>query len=288
MVRLISVLLVLLQSPTLIVVALSTRNSFSQTSSTRIPEAKNTIESDDAILPTLLETLDRRSILQGSFWGTIIPVSTCGLLSILSPLPSHAYTPDPDPLKESLYLICRVQEATCLQERYINKKLPPIKKMKLTLRLVDRSYRLLDQINYISKYMDPNSVVEAVQAGNEAADSLQEAIDFVLYSYKDNYGPVMTLEQKDILIASLTNTREKLFDFVAYLPDQSKLQEARKRVEDENKLNIDEYDPDLANDAGIYNPIELPWTNRKWARRGDHHPEGNYIPDKLGRTIHSQ
>ncbi|CAJ1968726.1 unnamed protein product [Cylindrotheca closterium] len=210
-----------------------------------------------------METLDRRRMLQESFWGSLMPVSTyCGLLSISSPLPSHAYTPDPDPLKESLYLICRVQEATCLQERYINKKLPPIKKMKLTLRLVDRSYRLLDQINYISKFMDPTSVVEAVQAGNEAADSLQEAIDFV-YTYKDNDGAAMTLEQKDILIASLTNTREKLFDFVAYLPDQGKLQEARKRVEEENRLNIDEYDPDLANDAGIYNPIELPWKNRK-------------------------
>ncbi|CAJ1928623.1 unnamed protein product [Cylindrotheca closterium] len=210
-----------------------------------------------------METLDRRRMLQGSFSGILMPVSTyCGLLSISSPLPSHAYTPDPDPLKESLYLICRVQEATCLQERYINKKLPPIKKMKLTLRLVDRSYRLLDQINYISKFMDPNSVVEAVQAGNEAADSLQEAIDFV-YAYKDNDGTAMTLEQKDILIATLTSTREKLFDFVAYLPDPSKLQEARKRVEEENRLNINEYDPDLANDAGIYNPIELPWKNRK-------------------------
>lgn len=178
------------------------------------------------------------------------------------PLPCNAYTPDPDPLKESLYLISRVQEATCLQERYINKKLPPIRKMKLTLRLVDRSYRLLDQVNYISKFLDPDSIVESVQAGNEAADSLQEAIDFV-YAYKEKDGEPMNLEQKDFLIAALTNTREKLFEFVSYLPDQSKLQEARKRVEDENKLNVDEFDPDLANDAGIYNPVELPWKNRK-------------------------
>lgn len=181
---------------------------------------------------------------------------------ISDPLPSRAYAPDPDPLKESLYLICRVQEATCLQERYISKTLPPIQKMKLTLRLVDRSYRLLDQINYISKFVDPNHVVEAVQAGDQAADSLKEAIDFV-YGYKDDDAAAMTLDQKDFLIATLTSAREKLFDFVDYLPDQSKLQEARKRVEDENKLNADEYDPDLANDAGIYNPIELPWKNRK-------------------------
>jgi hypothetical protein len=173
----------------------------------------------------------------------------------------NAYEPDPEPLKESLYMLSRIQEATCLQERYINKKLPPLRKIKLTLRLVDRSYRILDQINYISKFMDANDVVLATQLGNEAAESLQDSIDFV-YAYQKDAGQ-MTLEQKEFLIASLTNTREKIFDFVDYLPDQTKVTEARKRVEEENKLNIDEFDPDLANDAGIYNPIELPWKNRK-------------------------
>ena len=171
-----------------------------------------------------------------------------------------AYTPDTDPLRESLYLLSRVQEATCLQERYIDKKSPPIKKMKLTLRLVDKSYRLLDQINFVSKYIDPNDIVAATAVGNEAAESLQDAIDFV-YGYQKD-GDAMTVEQKDFLIAALTDTREKLFEFFRYVPDQQKLADARARVETENKLNRDEFDPDLANDAGIYNPIELPWKNR--------------------------
>jgi hypothetical protein len=181
--------------------------------------------------------------------------------SILAPPAASAYTPDPDSLRESLYRLCRVQEATCLQERYIQKASPPIKKMKLTLRLVDRSYRLIDQINYVSKFIDPDKVVAATQAGNEAADSLQDAIDFV-YGYQKD-GDSMTRSQKDFLIAALTDTREKLFDFCSYLPDQAKLMEARARVEEENKLNVDEFDPDLANDAGIFNPIELPWKNRR-------------------------
>jgi hypothetical protein len=75
----------------------------------------------------------------------------------------------------------------------------------------------------------------------------------------------MTRQQKDFLLAALTETREKLFDFFSYLPDQTKLLEARARVEEENKLNIDEFDPDLANDQGIFNPIELPWKNRRRA-----------------------
>ena len=185
--------------------------------------------------------------------------------------PANAYTPDSDPLRESLYLICRIQEATCFQERYIEKSRPPIQKMKLTLRLVDKSYRLLDQVNFVSKNIQGSEdVVAATQLGNEAADALQEAIDFV-YAYANNNnkqaqesGTMMTLEQRDFLKSSLTECREKLFEFVEYLPpaDQVKLLEARKRVEDENNLNKDEFDPDLATDAGVYNPVVLPWKDR--------------------------
>lgn len=180
-----------------------------------------------------------------------------------SPSAALAYDPDPDPLRESLYLVSRVQEATCLQERYIENKRPPIQKMKLTLRLVDKSYRLLDQVNYISKFLDGDDVVPATQLGNEAADSLQDAIDFVnKFKSGDDENP-MSIEQKDYLKGSLTETRNKLFEFLDYLPDQQKLLEARARVEKENELNKDEFDPDLGTDAGVYNPVVLPWKLRQ-------------------------
>lgn len=182
-----------------------------------------------------------------------------GLSFLCVPRDAVAYTPDDDPLRESLYLICRVQEATCLQERYIKKQSPPIRKMKLTLRLVDRSYRLLDQVNFVSKYMEDSDVVAAYQAGSEAVSSLQDAIDFVYGYYQQKDGDTMTTEQREFLLESLATTRERLFDFVGYLPDQTKLGQARARVEQENKLNVDEFDPDLVNDAGIFNPIQLPW-----------------------------
>ncbi|CAB9501077.1 Leucine rich repeat N-terminal domain [Seminavis robusta] len=206
------------------------------------------------------EAASRRDVLYTSF---LAPLLTTSAAVVSNPSVSHGYTPDPDALRESLYLICRVQEATCLQERYIENQRPPIQKMKLTLRLVDKSYRLLDQVNYISKFFDSDSVVPATQSGNEAADSLQEAIDFV-YSYKQD-ASAMTLEQKDFLKESLTTTREKLFEFLDYLPEaqQKKVMEARARVEEENSLNKDEFDPDLATDAGVYNPVVLPWKTRK-------------------------
>ena len=65
--------------------------------------------------------------------------------------PAIAYTPDANPLRESLYYISRVQEATVQQERFITKatKQDTLKnKMKLTLRLVEKNYKLLDQITY--------------------------------------------------------------------------------------------------------------------------------------------
>ena len=108
--------------------------------------------------------------------------------------------------------------------------------------------------------MPDDRIVEATQLGNEAAASLQDAIDFVRDYKKD--ASSMTLEQRDFLVEALTETREKLFDFLDCLPDQNKLAQARARVEEENKLNRDEFDPDLANDAGVYNPIVLPWVDR--------------------------
>lgn len=188
-------------------------------------------------------------------------ISAGALLPPTTLLPAFAYTPDPDPLQESLYLISRVQEATVLQERYINRKSPPLQKMKLTLRLVDRSYKLLDQVTLVTQYItDSNDLVAATQVGNEAADRLQEAIDFV-YGFQQDASAV-TPAQKDFVTAALHDTRELLFDFCAYLPNQSKLANARRRVEEENQLNKDEFDPDLANDAGIFDPIVLPWKNR--------------------------
>ena len=211
----------------------------------------------DNIHKSELPLLNRREVLTKSLAAA---VGTGAILGTSNPLPANAYTPDPDPLKESLYLLCRVQEATCLQERYINKKLPPIQKMKLTLRLVDRSYRILDQVNYVSKYIPDDKVVDATQLGNEAAASLQDAIDFVM-GYKQDASS-MTLDQRDFLIEALTDTREKIFEFLDLLPEQDKLAQARTRVEEENKLNRDEFDPDLATDAGVYNPVVLPWKER--------------------------
>ena len=153
-----------------------------------------------------------------------------------SPRPALAYTPDADPLRESLYLMSRVQEATVQQERFVDRaaRQEELKsKMKLTLRLVERNYRVLDQVTFASEFVvPPSGVVEATTAGYEAADALQNAIDYV---NTDGVGGLGTgpfeVGQKEYLRRNLRECRERLFDFLSYMP-QDKLEEARKRVEE--------------------------------------------------------
>jgi len=175
-------------------------------------------------------------------------------------LPSYAYTPDSDKLRESLYLISRVQEATVQQERFVNtnnRQEELRQKMKFTLLLVEKNYHLLDQINYCSAFISPSdAIVEAVAAGNEAVDALQNAIDFVNDDLKS--GPLKS-DQKEYLTTNLQQCRDKLFVFLQYIP-QDKLEAARRRVEDENIKNREEFDSkNLGSDAGVYNPVMLPW-----------------------------
>ena len=191
-------------------------------------------------------------------------VESSSIIAVVSPQSAAlAYTPDIDPLRESLYLMSRVQEATVQQERYIDRALQQEilqSKMKLTLRLVEKNYRLLDQITYASEYIAPsssNSVVDATTAGYEAAEALQNAIDYV---NSNNLGVgELKDEQKEYLKTNIQICRERLFDFLAYMP-RDKLEEARRRVEEENIANRDEFDGDA--DAGVYNPVALPWKKK--------------------------
>jgi len=199
--------------------------------------------------------LNRRETLFSGFatvacvWGGFIP-----------PQVAAAYTSDPDKVQESLYFISRVQEATVQQERFVNraKMQEDLKsKMKLTLRLIDKNYRLIDQISFCSGLVDPKEeVITASEAGYAAVDALQEAIQFV---NSDLDKGTLTERQREFLTSSLKTTREELFVFLNYMP-QDKLKNARLRVEDENVKNLDEFDG--SDDAGVYNPVILPWKQK--------------------------
>jgi hypothetical protein len=206
----------------------------------------------------------RRTIIQTILFTPITMLSFSPLkpqtnLPCLHPPSAMAYDPDPDPLRESLYLISRVQEATVQQERFVRRATNQQdlkQKMKLTLLLIEKNYKLVDQIIYCSSFLPSEHLVEATEAGNIAAEELQSAIDYVR---SDLSVGELSQKQKDMIINSLTNTREQLFVFLEFMP-RDKLDGARARIENENKLNIEEFDGD--ENAGVYNPVQLPWKNR--------------------------
>ena len=68
-------------------------------------------------------------------------------------------------------------------------------------------------------------------------------------------------DQRDFLTGELQNRREGLIVFLDFTP-QGKLEEARRRIEEENVANVDELNEELDRNAGIYNPVILPWKNR--------------------------
>ena len=97
----------------------------------------------------------------------------------------------------------------------------------------------------------PTSI--ATEAGLEAVEALQSAIDYVNNDLKVG---TLKAEQKEYMIDALQTTRDQLFVYVKYMP-QGKLEEARLRIERENVDNRDEFDG--PSDAGVYNPVKLPW-----------------------------
>jgi hypothetical protein len=194
--------------------------------------------------------MSRNDLLVGLAW------TTTGFF--LPPLPpAFAYTPDSDKLRESLYLMSRVQEATVQQERFVrssSRQQELKQKMKLTLKLVEKNYLLLDQVNFASNFVAQDDIVPAVEAGNEAVESLQAAIDFVNSDLNDP--GTLTDDQREYLVSNLTDCRNKLFVFLQYMP-QDKLRQARERVEYENVKNREEYAGSA--DDGLFNPVKLPW-----------------------------
>lgn len=176
----------------------------------------------------------RRGLLRIARSSMIAPLVV--IATARSPRPALAYTPDADPLRESLYLMSRVQEATVQQERFVERSAMQEElksKMKLTLRLVEKNYRVLDQVTFASEFVvPPSGVVEATTAGYEAADALQNAIDYVNTDGVEGLGTgPFEVGQKEYLRRNLRECRERLFDFLSFMPPD-KLEGARKRVEE--------------------------------------------------------
>jgi len=163
---------------------------------------------------------------------------------------------DPRELKESLYYISRVQEATVQQERLVSTgKFKDMQRnsIRMALNMMLDNYKLNDNIIVASGYANPvANVMKASTAGNEAVETLQTAQD---YFAKDLKVAGLSDDQRKFVLTAMQATRNKLDGFLSYMPSDV-VQAARKQVEDENDLNMKEF----AGDVGtVMNPVKLPW-----------------------------
>ncbi|CAE7862828.1 Chc [Symbiodinium microadriaticum] len=93
--------------------------------------------------------------------------------------------------------------------------------------------------------------LEASQVGNEAVDALETAKEYFGTPLKVSG---LSEEQRKFLKQAMQACRDKLDRFLAYIPEDV-VNKARKRVEDENALNLAEY---VGEEGGILNPVVLP------------------------------
>eukprot|EP00929_Paragymnodinium_shiwhaense_P007695 TRINITY_DN111603_c0_g1_i1.p1 TRINITY_DN111603_c0_g1~~TRINITY_DN111603_c0_g1_i1.p1 ORF type:complete len:259 (-),score=67.11 TRINITY_DN111603_c0_g1_i1:267-1043(-) len=204
-----------------------------------------------------VSSVARRDLLLGGLDASL-------LLSLGEP-GGKAQTTEAEKLQQALYLMSRAQEATVQQERFISKvdsQEVVKKKMSKALKMADSAYRLVDQVVFATKFVDAKNIVSASQAGNEAVDAWQGAMDYIGDSMQK--GDV-TDEQRSYLRDSMRTTRDKLFEFLAYMP-QDKVAEVRKIIEDENVINradaetaVNSGDGSIDKSAGVFNPVTLPW-----------------------------
>lgn len=164
---------------------------------------------------------------------------------------------DQGELREALYMISRVQEATVQQERLVTTgKFKDVQRnnINMGLQMMERNYKLADQIVVASNYIEPrDQVLQATNLGNQAIDILQTARE---YFGKELQVTSLSNEQRKFLVDAMQTTRLRLEEYLKFMPSED-LEAARRRVEDENAANLREYKGE--DGAGILNPVTLPW-----------------------------
>lgn len=167
-------------------------------------------------------------------------------------------------LEDAIYKLSRVQEATAQEERLVKSgKFKDVQRnsIKMALKMMINHYKINDQVTEGSKWIKaaPQDTLKAQQYGADAVDILETANE---YFGKDLKVVSLTDDQKEFLTNAMSTTREKINNFLSYMPDDA-VQSARRRVESENDINRQEYLAGIGAadgaSAGILNPVVLPW-----------------------------
>eukprot|EP00933_Yihiella_yeosuensis_P007199 TRINITY_DN112127_c0_g1_i1.p1 TRINITY_DN112127_c0_g1~~TRINITY_DN112127_c0_g1_i1.p1 ORF type:complete len:292 (-),score=51.50 TRINITY_DN112127_c0_g1_i1:121-945(-) len=162
-------------------------------------------------------------------------------------------------LEDAIYLLSRVQEATVQQERLVTTgkfKDAQRNSIKMALNMMLNNYQLSDNIVVASGFLETSKIQKASDIGRDSVEILQTAQE---YFGRDLKVAGLSNDQRTFIIESMQACRAKIDEFLTLFPEDV-VNRARKRVEDENALNAQEFwSPD---GKGMLNPVELPWKNK--------------------------
>jgi hypothetical protein len=151
-------------------------------------------------------------------------------------------------LDECLYTIMRVREATFQESRLINTgKFKDVQRanVKLAVRFILNNYRLSDTVISASAFLeDTNKRIAAGDVGQSVVQDLQTILEYFDSSDVQNLKVGSLSGKEELVVKGLDSARKNLDGFLSYFPAE-KVQAARKRVLDENELNLKEWDPSL-------------------------------------------
>jgi len=147
------------------------------------------------------------------------------------------------------YKIIRVQEATQQERRLIKSgKFKDMQRanVKLAVKFMVQNYRLSDSVVGASAFLSGGNSMRAIDTGQSAVQNLQTILEYFDSSDVENIkvGKNSMAGKEEIVVKGLEATQVKLDEFLSFF-DVAVVTRVKNQVQEENELNMKEFDPTL-------------------------------------------
>ena len=149
------------------------------------------------------------------------------------------------------YKIIRVREATQQERRLINSgKFKDMQRanVKLAIKFMVQNYRLSDSVVGASAFLSGGNAqqMRAIDTGQSAVQNLITILEYFDSSDVENIkvGKSSMSGKEEIVLKGLEATQLKLDEFLSFF-DQTVVDRVAAQVQEENKLNVEEFDKSL-------------------------------------------
>mmetsp|Transcript_13860 Transcript_13860/g.38086 ORF Transcript_13860/g.38086 Transcript_13860/m.38086 type:complete len:248 (-) Transcript_13860:1060-1803(-) len=151
-----------------------------------------------------------------------------------------------------LYKVVRVREATQQEKRLIKSgKFKDVQRanVKLAVKFMIQNYRLADSVVGASAYLPGNDKqIKAIDVGQTAVQNLQTILEYFDSADVQNIkvGENSIAGKEALVLKGLDAAQAKLDEFLSFFPEDT-VASIKKQVNDENDLNMQEFDSNLGN-----------------------------------------